>query len=209
MVKIETVSTHFILGHFAPGTPIGYEIYPLTYKGIKYVIRMVIKVITPEDIHLRISFYNYSEKKRLFAKHKGNLICKIDHFEEMIFDDGGWINLLKLEQSVLMEFLPQISKVFFEKMEEQLILNETMNLLAEGYYDWDGVVEENDTFVTVSLDNSYKVVYADLCKKHAHAMSIYNGSLEQGDIYPSTWEINKMVAYIVEKGGGSKHGKKH
>lgn len=50
------------------------------------------------------------------------------------------------------------------------------------------------------LDNAYKLVYNDLCKKHSHVIALHNGTLHKDDILPNQNQVNEMILYIVNHG---------
>ena len=54
--------------------------------------------------------------------------------------------------------------------------------------------KEND------LKKAYRLVYKDLCQKHPHVMSLYNGTLCNDDILPRSYQVGELIEYIVQQG---------
>lgn len=143
-VKIEHVVPFLICGRInTSGIAIGWEIYPVSYKGKKYVIEIKIETGNIDfdtlNFHCIGSIYEYGEDKQFLRKHKRNRVFKKNITYLKI--DEGVLFLPNTDIEALKKHLPQIAKSMFvlweNDAEQQDVLNQK-SLECE----WDGIIDD-------------------------------------------------------------------
>lgn len=144
---MEKIKTYFCLGKiFMPGLQTGYEIYPITYKGKPYVVRITVDLSTVhdvrdlEDLDIVCKIFTYSGKKQLLRGHKRNLVCKMTKCSLVKIDEENLLDIRKISEEELKIYLPEIMKALFEKHEQEVIDKEEKEKQMERVEKWDGVI---------------------------------------------------------------------
>lgn len=146
-MEIKKVRTHFWAGSFdLIGLPIGYKIYPITYKGTSYVVmfKVVLNSIAIKqtgDVGVVCNIFEYSEKKKFLQGHKGKHVFTRENISFVKIDEELTVDLRNLSEEEMKIHLPQIMKYLFEEYEVYTAQREEKKKKAAHAEQWDGVID--------------------------------------------------------------------